>query len=344
MTQSALVAMSGGVDSSVAAYLTLQKGYACAGAMMRLCGGETDSADARAVAERLGIPFIEFDFTEIFAKAVLGPFAAAYAGGRTPNPCVLCNRFLKFGALLDKAREMGLDAIATGHYARVTYDSGSGRWLLRKGADAEKDQSYVLYSLSQEQLGRALLPLGELRKDEVREIAQAQGFGNAEKGESQDICFVPDGDYAAFIERYTGKICSPGRFVDSAGNALGEHKGLIRYTVGQRRGFGLSAAERRYVLETRPTDNTVVLGPERELYTDTLTAKEINLIACDRIDGALRVKAKARYRQREQGATVTQPDEHTLRLRFDTPQRAVTKGQAVVLYDGDVILGGGTIV
>ena len=343
MRKSALIAMSGGVDSSVAAYLTREAGYACAGAMMRLYG-EADDADARAVAARLGIPFTVFDFTEDFGEAVLTPFAAAYAEGRTPNPCVLCNRFLKFGALLDRARETGMDAVATGHYARAGFDAGSGRWLLKKGLDADKDQSYVLYGLSQEQLRRVLLPLGELRKDEVRRIAREQGFRNAEKGESQDICFVPDGDYAAFIERFTGRACAPGRFVDGAGDDLGEHKGLIRYTVGQRRGLGVSAPERLYVLETRPADNTVVLGAERELYTDTLTAKDINLIALDRIEGGLRVKAKVRYRQRERDAVATQPDENTLRLRFAEPQRAVTPGQAVVLYDGDLVLGGGTII
>ena len=357
MENTALVAMSGGVDSSVAAYLTLRAGYVCTGAMMRLYSNEdaglsadsgccslADAQDARAVADLLGIPFYVFNFMDDFASQVIDRFMAAYAQGRTPNPCIGCNRFLKFGRFLRRAEEMNLDHIVTGHYARVAFEPGGGRYLLKKGVDGEKDQSYVLYAMTQEQLRRTLLPIGELRKDEVRQIAGELGFQNAKKRESQDICFVPDGDYAAFIQRRAGKTYPPGPFVDGAGRTLGEHRGIIRYTVGQRRGLGISAPSRLYVRETRPADNTVVLGGEGELYTDTLLAKDLNLIAMDRIDGALKVRAKVRYRQREQDAVAVQVDEDTLRLTFAEPQRAVTPGQAVALYDGDVVLGGGTIV
>ncbi|MDR2670680.1 MAG: tRNA 2-thiouridine(34) synthase MnmA [Oscillospiraceae bacterium] len=351
----ALIAMSGGVDSSVAAWLTKASGVVCAGAMMKLYHNEdigrdrdrgcctlADAEDARAVAFRLGIPFYVFNFADNFAVQVMEKFVKSYRSGRTPNPCIDCNRYLKFDCFLRRAREMGMDAIVTGHYARVTYDGG-GRYLLKKGLDAAKDQSYVLYAMTQAQLARTRLPLGALCKAEVREIARAQGFVNAGKPDSQDICFVPDGDYARFIESYTGRACPAGRFVDAQGRDLGAHRGIIHYTVGQRRGLGLVGERPYYVCGLHPEDDTVVVGPSEALYTRTLYARDINLIAADRLDGPVRAGVKIRYKQPEQPATVRQLDEDTLQVTFDTPQRAVTPGQAVVLYDGDTVLGGGTI-
>lgn len=348
--------MSGGVDSSVAALLTKEAGYDCTGATMKLfyneqigvegesrCCSLDDVEDARSVANRLGMPYHVFNFSDRFRERVIDRFVSEYEAGRTPNPCIDCNRYLKFEKFFLRAAELDMDHIVTGHYAVIEFDAGSGRWLLRKGADESKDQSYVLYSLTQEQLAHTLLPLGGMKKSEVRAIAEANGFINAKKRESQDICFVPDGDYAAFIERYTGEAPKCGRFVSKEGKTLGEHKGLVRYTVGQRRGLGLSLKSPLYVCEKRPCDNAVVLGPESDLFSKRLTASGLNLIACETIGAPLRVKAKTRYKQREQWATARQTGEDTLLLEFDEPQRAVTPGQAVVMYDGDAVVGGATI-
>lgn len=347
--------MSGGVDSSVAAWLVLRSGFGCTGAMMKLHNGEAsregggtccsldDAADARDVASRLGIPFYVFNFTDYFDEQVIKRFVHAYQNGATPNPCIDCNRYLKFGRFMARAREIGMDYVATGHYARIERDAGNGRYLLKKSADADKDQSYVLYSMTQEQLAATLFPLGELTKSQVREIALEQGFINAKKRESQDICFVPDGNYAGFIEEYAGTKFAKGRFVDIDGNDLGEHGGVIRYTVGQRKGLGVSAAAPLYVCSIHPENNTVVLGGGERLYSKSLTAKDVNFIPFERLDAPMRVSAKIRYRHQEQPATVFQLDSDTVRVEFDSPQRAVTKGQAVVLYDGDVVVGGGTI-
>ena len=296
------------------------------------------------MAFRLGIPYYVFNFSARFEAEVIGRFTAAYENGRTPNPCIDCNRFLKFDKLHRRAQELGYDFVATGHYARIEYDEALGRYLLKKAADPGKDQSYVLYTLTQAQLAHTKFPLGGMTKPEVREIAQEQGFVNARKRDSQDICFVPNGDYADFIERRTGKKCPEGNFIDRDGHILGKHRGIIRYTVGQRKGLGLSLPEPMYVCAVNPEDNTVVLGREAELYTRTLTAKDINLISVPCIEKPLRVKAKIRYRQAEQQASVTQTDTDTLKIEFDAPQRAATKGQSVVLYDGDTVVGGGTIV
>jgi tRNA-specific 2-thiouridylase len=334
-----MVAMSGGVDSTAAAFLLLSEGHACAGGTMDLGFGTNAHKDAEAAAARLGIPFTLFDCAEVFSREVVARFTDAYRAGLTPNPCVDCNRLLKFGLLAQNARQAGFERLATGHYARTT--CANGRVLLQKAADISKDQSYFLYGLSQEQLAYALFPLGALTKAQVRELARKQGFPNAQKAESQDICFVPDGDYAALVER-SGAF-PKGRFVDTLGNDLGEHRGIFRYTVGQRRGLGIAAPHPLYVREIRPETHTVVLAPERELYSKSLTANRINLIAADSLDRPERFAVKIRCRHKEQPATVTQTGEDTLRIEFDTPQRAIAPGQAAVLYDGGTVIGGGTI-
>ncbi len=344
-----MVAMSGGVDSSLTASLLLEDGCECIGAHMLLTGPESAAAkDAARVAHSLGIPFYTFDFTKEFRDSVMKDFVTAYQRGTTPNPCVLCNRVIKFGLLLQQARELGCDAIATGHYARVGYDEARGRWLLKKAVDLSKDQSYFLYALSQEQLKQIRFPLGGLLKSEVRRMATERRLDTADRPESQDICFIPDGRYAEFIESYAGKECGTGfqhgNFLDRDGIVLGEHEGIIRYTVGQRKGLGIACGEPMYVLAVNPADNTVTLGPDEALFSDTLLAAEPHLISTDHIDGTMRVKAKIRSRHPEQDAVVTQPAANTLRVIFDEPQRAVTPGQSVVLYDGELVVGGGRII
>lgn len=348
--------MSGGVDSSVAAFLIKEKGYETAGITLRLynnedinmsstkvCCSSDDIEDARSVANSLGIPYYVMNFRDNFEREVVERFVRAYECGATPNPCIDCNRYIKFGELHKRAAQLQFDYIVTGHYARIERDGPAGRLLLKKSLDLSKDQSYVLYSLTQEQLGSTLLPLGEMTKDEVRLIAQENGFINAGKHDSQDICFVPDGDYASFIEHYTGKSYPKGQFVDHDGNVLGTHRGLIRYTIGQRKGLGIAHETPLYVCSKSIEKNTVQLGSNEELFTKTLDADSINLIAVARIEGSMRVKAKVRYRHNEQPATVFQTGGDSFHLEFDEPQRAITSGQAVVLYDDDVVIGGGTI-
>jgi len=338
-----LIAMSGGIDSSVAAFLIKEQGCECAGATMKLLDGPDIAEDAKNIASFLEMPHYIVDFKEFFEKEVLQYFAGMYIKGDTPNPCVVCNKFIKFGKMIQSAEELGYDSIATGHYANVGYDDITGRYLLKKAADIKKDQSYVLFSLTQKQLKNIKFPLGSLTKQEVRKIAEEQGFVNAQKKESQDICFVRDGDYAGFIERYTGKTFPEGDFVDLSGKILGRHKGIIRYTVGQRRGLGLALPEPMYVCCKDAENNKIILCKEQELYTKELVARNINLIPFDRIDNKIKIKAKVRYNQTEQPASVEQTSEDTLHIEFESPQRAVTRGQAVVLYDGDVVVGGGTI-
>ena len=351
------VAMSGGVDSSAAAWLLKQEGHELIGVTMKLLGGGEGSAegesaccslddaqDARAVARQLGFPHYVFNFARPFREQVMDPFAAAYERGETPNPCIQCNRALKFGALLRRARELDREAVATGHYVRLDYDRGAGRFLLKKAAHREKDQSYVLYCLTQDQLSHSLFPLGALSKAEVRSIARQAGLATAQKGESQDICFVPDGDYAAFIRRHTGRDYPPGPFLSQEGRVLGAHAGIVGYTVGQRRGLGVSSSQGRlYVKEIRPADNAVVLSGNDGLFSRSLTARNLNLIPCARLDGPVRLAAKVRYRMAEQPCTVEQTGADTVRVTFDQPQRAVTPGQAVVFYDGDTVVGGAVI-
>ena len=350
--KSVLVAMSGGVDSSVAAYLLCRAGYRCIGVTMKLFSNETvglpagrtccsldDVEDARAVACKLGIPHYTNNFKADFETQVIGRFISAYAHGATPNPCIDCNRYLKFDRLYRRAAELGLSFIATGHYARI--EAENGRFLLKKALDPAKDQSYVLYTLTQEQLAHTLFPLGGLTKDETRRIAREQGFGNAEKPDSQDICFVPDGDYAAFIRAHTGKDFPAGPFVDREGHVLGTHRGIVHYTVGQRHGLGIAAEAPLYVTAIRPETNEVVLGRRAELFSAGLDADGFNWIVPPA--AALRAQARIRYRAPEQWASVTVTGPETVHLDFDEPQRAVTPGQAVVLYDGDTVLGGGVI-
>ena len=351
-----LIAMSGGVDSSVAALLMKEAGYDCIGVTMKLFSNEEiglkrehtccsldDVEDARAVANKLGFPYYVFNFSDRFEEAVIKRFVDAYENGRTPNPCIDCNRFLKFDALFRRAQELGCEKIATGHYADITFDEISGRYLLRKAKDPSKDQSYVLWSLSQEQLAHTVFPLHDYTKEQARGLAEQYGLLNARKHDSQDICFVPDGNYAGFVETYTGKRYPAGEFVTEDGTVLGRHKGIVHYTVGQRRGLGLALPEPLYVCRIDVGQNQVVLGKNDALYSKELTAKDVNLIAVPEIVGKKRLKAKVRYRQKEEWATVTQTDSDTLHVKFDEPQRAITKGQSVVLYDGDVVFGGGII-
>ena len=340
--QSVLVAMSGGVDSSVAAALLLEQGHACAGVYLQLLSSADAAAanNAQAAARQLNIPFHVFDFSKEFEDAVLRPFANSYLRGETPNPCAACNKNIKFPAVLEHADALGCGFIATGHYVRKEYD---GRHQLRRAMDPNKDQSYFLYSLTQARLARARFPLGELTKTQVRAAAEERGLRCAHKPESQDICFVPGGDYGAFLERFLGRPLAPGDFVDPRGGVLGRHRGTARYTLGQRKGLGLALPRPGYVLAIRPEDNTVVVGGEPALYSRELTAHSINFIAVDSLQRPMRCRAKIRSRQDARPAVAEQLDERTIRVLFDEPQRAITPGQAAVLYDGDYVVGGGTI-
>lgn len=345
----ALIAMSGGVDSSVAAYLTAQDGYSCIGGTMLLydsgdvCGSSAAIGDARAVADRLGMPFHVFELTEQFKECVIQDFVSCYENGLTPNPCVRCNRHMKFSAFLEKAKELDCQCMVTGHYARIRKDESTGRYLLCKAADAAKDQSYFLYAITQEQLKHIRFPLGELTKDQVRSIALEQGFMNAKKRDSQDICFVPDGDYYAFLRKFTGKDYIPGDFLDISGNKIGTHQGAAGYTLGQRKGLGLAMGQPVYVCGKDMVKNTVTVGTEDALFHKELLANDWFFFPFPALTGPLEVEAKTRSRMAQQPATVYPEENGYCRVVFHEPQRAMTPGQAVVLYDGDVVIGGGTI-
>lgn len=342
----ALIGMSGGVDSSVAAWLMLQQ-FDCAGGTMCLhdfgCGGNQDALDAQAVARKLGIAHHLFHFQPEFEEHVIRQFVSAYEEGLTPNPCIQCNAHLKFGAMLDRAMEMGFDYVVSGHYARIRQDPQSGRFLLYKAKDSAKDQTYFLACLNQQQLAHILFPLGSLTKTEVREIAQQEGLITARKRDSQDICFIPDGDYAAFLQRYTGKNYSEGNYLDLDGNIVGRHKGAVCYTRGQRKGLGLAMGAPVYVCSKNMQANTVTVGPNEALFSTSLRAKDWNWFPFPTLTASMRVTAKIRHSRLELPATVYPEVNGFARVEFETPQRAITPGQAVVLYDGDCVIGGGTI-
>lgn len=352
-----LIAMSGGVDSSVAAYLMCGSGYACTGATMRLfdrdilmgdfdessCCSLEDVEDARSVAYRLGIPYYVFNFSGEFREKVIEKFICSYECGATPNPCIDCNRHLKFAHLLHRAEVLGCDYVVTGHYARILLDSSTGRYLLYKAADKSKDQSYVLYSLTQQQLSHIKLPLGDLTKEQVRQIAEDSGFVNARKRDSQDICFIPDGNYVTFMERYTGKKYPQGDFLDLEGNIVGKHNGAVNYTIGQRKGLGLAMGTPVYVCSKDMETNTVTVGPNEALFSQGLRANDWNWFPFPTLEAPMSVMAKVRYRHTEQPATVYPEANGFARVIFEEPQRAITTGQAVVLYLGDQVIGGGTI-
>ena len=347
----ALIAMSGGVDSSVAAYQ--MKDFERIGCTMRLFESEEDKKntntccsledveDARAVCQRLGIPYYVFNFQEDFEEKIIRSFVSCYQQGRTPNPCIDCNKYMKFEKLLQRAQELSCDYVVTGHYARI--EEKDGKFLLKKGRDVSKDQSYVLYSLTQEQLGHIRFPLGEYTKDEVRRIAGENGFVNARKKDSQDICFVPDGDYASFIERYTGEV-KTGDFLLSSGEKVGTHKGIVHYTIGQRKHLGIAVGKPIFVTKVDVENNTVILGDEEELFSTEAIAKDFNWIAGAAPQEPVRCTAKTRYRQKEVEAVAYPMEDGSVKIIFDTPIRAITPGQAAVLYDGDVVLGGGEII
>ncbi len=368
-----VVGMSGGVDSSVAAYLLKEQGYDVVGVTMEIwpredngqtgygmeieAGGMPESAvradsgccglgaveDARKVAFQLDIPYYVMNFRREFQENVIDYFAGEYLRGRTPNPCIACNRYVKWEALLSRSLSIGADYIATGHYARVV-KLDNGRYTLKRSAVPAKDQTYALYSLTQEQLSRTLMPIGDYGKDQVRAMAEKIGLQVAAKPDSQDICFVPDGDYAGYIDRYTGKRLPEGNFVDMRGNVLGTHRGITHYTVGQRKGLGIALGHPAFVLEIRPDTNEVVLGSYEESLTHTLKADQVNFMSVEDLTEPRRVFAKIRYNHRGAWCTAEKTGVDEITCTFEEPQRAVTPGQSVVLYDDDCVLGGGVIV
>lgn len=355
--KSVLVGMSGGVDSAAAAALLQDAGYTATGCTLRLlnnddigrelesgCCSLDDVEDARSAARRLGMDFFVFNFRDLFRHCVMDDFVNGYQAGRTPNPCIECNRHIKFNALLRRADELEIDYIATGHYARTDYDESNGRRRLLRGRDRKKDQSYVLYPLTQAQLSRLILPVGAYeKKAAVRELAAARGLSSARKPDSQDICFVPDGDYPAFLRRYGGMELVPGDFVDANGRVLGRHKGLACYTTGQRRGLGVSADRPLYVLRKNAVSNTVVLGDESELYSAVVWAENFNWVSIPPQNQPIAVTAKTRYSQTEAAGILYPEADGRVRVEFDEPQRAVTAGQSLVAYQGEAVIGGGII-
>ena len=353
-----VVAMSGGVDSSVTAALLKQEGYEVIGVTMQLwpspeladeaerfggCCGLGAATEAKRVAYRLGIPHYAMNFEAVFAQKVIADFCRQYSLGRTPNPCIRCNQYVKFDALLKKAKGLGADFVATGHYARIEYDKRSGRYLLKRGIDLKKDQSYVLYMMTQEQLRDTLMPLGHFTKEKVRQMAREMDLPVANKAESQDICFIPDDNYSRFFKEYLPGAAKPGPILDKRGNTLGEHRGILFYTIGQRRGLGISAPEPSYVVAIDEKNNTIVVGGKKDTYQDELIATEVNWIAIEQPRQPIKAKAKVRYLHPGAEATVTPLAEDKVQVKFKEPQMAITPGQAVVFYNGDSVIGGGTI-
>ena len=357
MGKKVVVGMSGGVDSSVAAYLLKQQGYDVVGVTMQIwqdesheeienkggCCGLSAVDDARRVAAMLDIPYYVMNFKSEFKRDVIDYFVREYLAGRTPNPCIACNRYVKWESLLTRSIQIGADYIATGHYARIC-ELPNGRYAIRNSVTAKKDQTYALYNLTQEQLKRTLMPIGDYTKEEVRKIAEDIGLMVAGKPDSMEICFVPDNDYASFIEKETGVTSVPGDFVDVDGNVIGKHRGVIHYTVGQRKGLGIALGKPAFVVAIRPEQNQVVIGEDRDVYTERLYANNLNFMAVDDISEPVHVKAKIRYSHEGAYCTVRKIDSDTIKCIFDQPVRAVTPGQAVVLYDGEYVLGGGTII
>jgi tRNA-specific 2-thiouridylase len=351
-----VVAMSGGVDSSLTAALLVQQGYDVIGATMQIwdtdkednpddrgCCSLTAVGDARRVADKLGIPYYVLNFREMFQQTVVDYFIAEYAAGRTPNPCIACNRYVKFEGLLKKAMALGAEYVATGHYARIGYDAATGRYLLRKGVDHAKDQSYALYHLNQHTLKHFLMPLGDFTKVQTRSMARELGLAVAEKPDSQEICFVPDDDYKSFLEAKAPGSLKPGNIVDTSGRILGRHKGLPLYTVGQRKGLGLAAGVPLYVVALDTEHNQVIVGSNNDVFAQGLIAGDLNFIAWDQLAGPVTAAAKIRYSAREAQAEIVPQPDGTVRVMFAEPQRAITPGQSVVFYDGDIVLGGGII-
>lgn len=354
-----MVAMSGGVDSS-AALVVLKENYELIGVTLKLHDGEyeqgglktccslSDIEDARQVASRFDVMHYVYNFKELFGEKVINNFISSYEHGLTPNPCIDCNRYIKFEGLLERAVFLGCDYVATGHYARIEYDNEKGRWLLKKAVsndgENDKDQSYVLYNLTQEQLSHILFPLGSMKKTEVREIAEKNGLVNADKPDSQDICFVPDGNYAAFIERSTGRKSEAGDVKTTDGKIVGRHNGLINYTIGQRKGLGIAFGKPTYVVGKNTEENTLIVGTEQELLKKSLVADDLNWISISELTEPILCRAKTRYRMQEQPCVVYPESDGKVYVEFNEPQRAITPGQRVVFYDGDIVIGGGVII
>jgi len=358
MKERVVVGMSGGVDSSVAAYLLKKQGYEVIGVTMKLrsnedferdsgkdsCCSLSSVEDARRVCDKLDIPFYVMNFTEIFEEKVVNYFVNEYFRGRTPNPCIACNKYVKFDALLIKAKALEAKYVATGHYARVFYDSNINRYLIRKSATELKDQTYVLYNLTQEQLKHILMPLGDYTKDETRRIASELDLDVADKPDSQEICFIEDNDYGKFLRQKKGESIKPGYFLDTKGNVLGQHKGIVYYTIGQRKGLGISLGKPMYVVDIIPEKNQVILGEAEEVFKKELVAVNANFLPFDELKHPMRVKAKIRYSAPESDAWVIPEKSDRFKLIFDKAQRAITPGQAVVLYQDDYLIGGGVIL
>lgn len=358
MKKRVVIGMSGGVDSSVAAYLLLKEGYDVIGVTMQIwqdkdkeaqeveggCCSLSAVEDARRVCDKIGIPFYVMNFKEVFEKTVIDYFVDEYFLGRTPNPCIACNKYVKFDALLERSLALDAEYVATGHYARILYDEGYGRYIIKKSATAAKDQTYVLYNLTQDQLKHMLMPLGDYTKEQVRAIARELELRTANKPESQEICFVEDNDYGRFLSEKRGEDIKPGYFVDTKGNKLGMHKGIVHYTVGQRKGLGIAFGKPMFVVEIIPDRNLVVLGDESEVFSTVLTADNLNFVAIEDLKAPMKVNAKIRYSAKEAPAEVFPIEGNKVRVVFEQPQRAITPGQAVVFYDGDVLVGGGTII
>ncbi len=351
-----VVGMSGGVDSSVAAYLLKEQGYEVIGMTMQIwqkdaeedrdggCCGLSAVDDARRVCQKLDIPHYVMNFRDDFQRTVIDYFVEEYQKGRTPNPCIACNRYVKWESMLQKSLQIGADYIATGHYARIIKDEETGRYCLSQSKTLAKDQTYALYNLTQHQLAHTLMPLGDYTKDEIRQIAKDIGLAVATKPDSQEICFVPDNDYAGYIERETGKKMPEGQFVTKDGKVLGKHKGIIHYTIGQRKGLGLSCGKPVFVSKIDPVTHTVVVGDNEDLFNTTLYANTLNFMPFEKLDKKMKLTAKIRYSHKPEPCTVEMVGEDTLKCTFEEPQRAITPGQALVIYDGEVVVGGGTVI